>query len=194
MINKSMKNKNSTLLYKDINVDSNEEIQAFYWLDTCKENGLVDYYTYQPKTFALSDAVYIQEKVVSKKGIEKTVNVKLLNEHVYSPDFMIKFSKKFIDLIEENKYLKRLFRGIDLRNNVYIDVKGSFLRNDAGRSFSINKKWMFYKYDILIVKFVPEEIFKETFCPDECFLSPKKKMPVKKFIGFNNVINFLEKK
>ncbi len=70
-------------------------------------------------------------KYTNSKGKTRT----LFQEHIYSPDFLITINPDCSILKEEFKFLTD--------NKIYVDVKGMFARNDGGRSFSLNQKWMY---------------------------------------------------
>lgn len=87
--------------------------------------GIVKEFSYQPKTFLLSESV----KYTNSKNKERT----LFQDHVYSPDFYIIFDGKYQQFNEEMKVMTS-------ENGIYVDVKGGFNRNS--RNFMTDRKWV----------------------------------------------------
>lgn len=75
----------------------------------------------------------------------------LFQDHQYSPDFLIKVNPKYQTLLDEFK--------VTFSNQIYVDVKGSFNRNQ--RSFSIDQKWVYQKTGYYIYKLEPKAFFKK---------------------------------
>jgi hypothetical protein len=99
-------------------------------------------FKYQPITFELCGKV--------KYGTGPKLKT-LFQDHVYSPDFLIEVDGKYKKLIDEFKVLDE--------NRIYVDVKGSFNRNQ--RSFSIDQKWVYQKTGYYIYKLEPKKFFKK---------------------------------
>ena len=160
--------------------DSNEEIDTFNWLNEAAKLGVVVDYSYQPSSLKLFDAVdYIN--VDSKKRC-------LFREHVYSPDFMIKFNpSKFPLLAKEFKLTREQSQLQEFE--IQIDVKGTF--NKTERSFSLNQKWCWQKLGIYIYKLVPKEFFKKAGCPKASFYTSKTKKARKNFVGCKTIEQML---
>ncbi|RJR07939.1 hypothetical protein C4588_06220 [Candidatus Parcubacteria bacterium] len=155
--------------------DSREELEMGLWLAEAERHGLVCDIKYHFYSFVLSEKVTVS-KLVALKTKNKTVEHTLLNQHKYTPDFSFRITSKLIGKLFKSWYH-------DLHLFVYIDVKGSFNRFSGDREFSINQKWMWKSKGIYIQKVVPSELFLKTWVPEECRLSPKKRQPVKKYIG-----------
>ena len=184
------KNKKSEIVYNSVELDSNEELQFYYWLEEAKLNGLVEDFKYQPESYVLSEKVsFIKQVQKGKKVVDKEVT--LLNGHIYSPDFNITFTDKFYDLYKKYTWDK-LFKLIDEIKCIICDIKGGFSRNGGDRSFSINQKWMYQKHGIYIVKIVPQDLFKLTWCPELAKLTPKKKQIVEKYKDCKSITQILE--
>lgn len=149
-------------------VDSVEEIETYKWLLNALKLGIITDFQYQPCSFTLSEPV----KYTNSKGKQRT----LFQEHIYSPDFLITINPDCQILIDEFKVLKN--------NQIYVDVKGMFARNDGGRSFCLNQKWCFQKYGIYIYKLVPKKFFQKVGIPEELKYTNKTKKPSKKFDGY----------
>ena len=79
--------------------DSNEEIDMLNWLNEAASLGIVIDYVYQPTSLKLFDSVDYTN-IDGKKRC-------LFREHVYSPDFLLKFDpSKFPLLAREFKLAK----------------------------------------------------------------------------------------
>ncbi len=79
--------------------DSNEEIDTLNWLNEAASLGIIIDYVYQPPSLKLFEPVDYMN-VDGKKRC-------LFREHVYSPDFSIKFNpSKFPQLAREFKLSK----------------------------------------------------------------------------------------
>ena len=73
-----------------------------------------------------------------------------------------------------------------------VDVKGTFMSNDGGRSFSINQKLMMAVHNIYVSKFVPKEAFKKLGVPKRCTTTMKSGKASKVFKGMNFVETVLK--
>lgn len=172
------KNKRRQLEYFDqfhsqkLMCDSNEEIDTLNWLNEAIKLGIIIDYVYQPSSLKLFDPVdYIN--IDGKKRC-------LFREHVYSPDFLIKFNpSKFPQLAKEFKLTNQQSSLKEFE--IQIDVKGTF--NKTERSFSLNQKWCWQKFKIYIYKLVPKEFFKKMGCPKTSFYTKKTNKVRKNFVG-----------
>ena len=189
------KNKNAKEIPFEIDghtymLDSQEEWCMFNWIKEMKERGLLLDYVYQPEHYDLSPRYeYTPYPVVKdKKGNVKTKF--LMHPHVYTADFTLKFDANNLNLMN---YLGQAFklRLDDVKDGVLtlvVDVKGTFMSNDGGRSFSINQKLMMAVHNIYVNKFVPKEAFKKLGVPKRCTTTMKSGKASKVFRG----MNFLE--
>ena len=137
------------------------------------ELGIVKSFRYQPVTFVLAP------KAEYMDGLKKR---HLFREHVYSPDFEIEVDPKRKDLVKEFKVLDR--------NRIYVDVKGSFNRNQ--RSFSMDQKWVFQKTGYYIYKLEPKKFFRKFGILEEFRFTEKTKKPSKVFEGYPLVTEIFE--
>lgn len=159
-------------IYKDKEFDSYEEIDFYQWCEEAVEYNVISKYEYQPEPFVLSEKVAI--KVAKKlKTKTKIVNKHLFHPHVYTPDFIIYPTEGY----------KNIFENILISNSeeYYIDIKGSFQMYDGKRSFSINRKWIWDKYNIYINEVIPKSFFKLTWVPNLALYSPKNRKIRKKY-------------
>ena len=165
--------------------DSNEEVEFYQWILEAKRVGLIESFTHPCKSYVLSNAVSVTvERVSEKTG--KPLEPKessLLQRHVYTPDFKIKFTDKAVVL------------PIDFRCGLacVFDVKGTFSIHEENRVLGINIKWMYLKYGVLVQKVVPEKLFVKTWCPAGARLTPKKRQPRKKYLDVPTVEQFVER-
>jgi hypothetical protein len=146
-----------------------------------REHGLIDEIVYQPGPFVLSPRASVTVEKQLKTKI-KTVDKFLFHKHSYTPDFSFYLQRGVL-----NEYFHNPVRGW-----VVIDVKGGFNKYGDPKQFSINCKWMWQKYEIFVEKIVPEKLFKKTWVPGICRLSPKQRKPVKKYIGVPVISEFME--
>jgi hypothetical protein len=140
--------------------DSAEEVHFAYWLKLLVEVGLVVKYTYQPKSFQLSEKQSIlNPQILSTKKKDIHRATKIVREHNYTADWDIVFAERFYTI----------FPGLFLCNDesVLVDIKGTFGRNNDTRVFSINQKWVLKEYGLYVNKVIPEELFLKTFVPDQ---------------------------
>jgi hypothetical protein len=162
---------------------SDEEHQVYYWLKEAEAHGMVSNVAYQPGPFELSPRasarVFKQLKTKTKQ-----IDQFLFHPHRYTPDFAF-------NLLDSS--LNGVFK-FPQNSEVVIDVKGGFNPYGDPKQFSINQKRMWQRFEIYAEKIVPEKLFKKTWVPEGCRLTPKQKKPVKKYIGVPTVTEFLERK
>lgn len=193
------KNKNAKEIPFEIDghtymLDSQEEWCMFNWIKEMKERGLLLDYVYQPEHYDLSPRYEYTPYPVMK---DKKGNVKtkfLMHPHVYTADFKLMFDANNLNLMS---YLGQVFklRLDDVQNSVLtlvIDVKGTFMSNDGGRSFSINQKLMMAVHNIYVSKFVPKDAFKKLGVPKRCTTTMKSGKASKVFRGMNFVETVLK--
>ena len=150
---------------------SDEEYYFYWYLKELQLNGYINNWKYQPKPFPLSDKVtFTWQKQLKTK--QKIMVKTLLQDHKYQADFLIIWNKKalgvFIPSLEYEDRLVYPFYADKLSTGLYrtiLDVKGTFNQNDAWRRFSIEQKWVWQRYKIMVQKVIPEKLFKETFTP-----------------------------
>lgn len=177
------KNKKSEIVFFDefrqenINVDSQEEFQFYCWIIQAKKMGIVLDYVYQPESFLLTEKQTYVPLFNNPKNKEKH----LFAEHIYTADFKIIVDYKFGDKL--SSYLKIFKNNLDESGNIeiWLDIKGGFMSNGGGRSFSINQKLVYEKHGIYVNKLVPRDFFMKCGCPDRLFLTEKTKKPSKVF-------------
>ena len=179
------KNKRRQLEYVDefhnnsiILCDSQEECDFIAWCSEAAQLNIIIDYEYQPKPFELSQSI-TYTNIANKKRV-------LLRSHEYSPDFMVRFNPQSSRILSDAFKLSIEQLSLD-SIDVFLDIKGTFMRNDGGRAFSINQKWVYQKYNIFIQKIVPVDFFKLCGCPMKCFNSIKTHRPRKMFKGYMTI-------
>lgn len=162
-----------------LTVDSQEELEFTKWLCVAKSLNLIKDFRYQPEPYLLSDPIYYE--TIGPKNKPKTKT--LFREHIYTPDFRIFIEKsRSQNLHQEFKIKNPLYSDNEIM--AYdIDVKGSF-QKDAGRSFSINQKWVYTKYQVYIHKVVPKVFFAKFGIIEDFLYTEKTKKPSKRYQGF----------
>ena len=160
---------------------SDEEWHVSHWLMEAQGHGLLGEIVYQPDPFVLSEraSVTVEKQLKTKT---KTADKFLFHPHKYTPDFSFYLKDGFLNRHFNNP----------IHNWIVIDVKGGFNPYGDPKQFSINQKWMYQKYEIYVEKIVPEKLFKKTWVPEICRLSPKLKKPVKKYINVPIISEFLK--
>lgn len=176
------KNKRRQLLAIDdvhnmqLSVDSQEEIDCLAWLCEAQKSGIINDFTYQPKSFKLFDAAKYQDITNKTRS--------LFREHEYTADFVMSLDpNKWLDLSKELKISYS-----ELSNNicsVFIDCKGTF--NKTERAFGYNQKWLWQKFKTYVYKLVPKDFFKRFGVPMKCVLTNKTKKPRKMFEGMKSL-------
>lgn len=162
----------------EVQCDSLEECDFLCWCSEAASLKVIHDFVYQPEPVKLFDAASYLDFQGKKKS--------LLRDHVYSPDFIVKFDPGAFQALA--KQFKVPYEQMHLDEvSAYLDVKGTFQRNGGDRSFSLNQKWVFQKTGTYVVKLIPEKFFAECGCPQACFLSKKLKKARKKFIGFKTI-------
>ena len=153
------KNARSNIVVDGYNFDSNEELDFYYWVLEAKDYGFIDDFIYQPPSFVLYP------------GYKNEKGKFIIREHIYTADFKIQFSDKWIQFRKDNNI--KVFDKFD-EKTTFIDVKGGFNRFGGDRGFSINLKWVFAKYGIYIWKIKPFEFFhKKTWLPKKSICTRK---------------------
>jgi ribosomal protein S8 len=135
--------------YNGTKLDSKEEVDFCKWAQEALEHGFLESWAIHKEPYILSEKKTRTVEVQLKTKV-KTKELVLLNKHVYTPDFTIKTTKKFEDMFPNHGLVESTGEP-----NVYIiDTKGSFAKNDGGRSFSINQKWLYETHSIYVNKVI----------------------------------------
>ena len=157
-----------------MNYNSNEEMYFEWYLNDLIKNNIVTRFLYESNTFTLSIAkkyIYTKKLITKVKPIE----LSLLDEHVYTPDFLIEWNTSsnglFYRYIENEGYITKppFFAIKSLKNGkpyTFFEVKGTFDRNNMTRLFKINQKWLYDKYGLYVHQVTIPDLFKYTFTPE----------------------------
>lgn len=173
--------------YKDITMDSIDEVYMFIWLETAEKAGLIGKWEYHPESIQVippyTENVVEEKQLKTKvKRIEKVKTV--LNSATYTTDFRI--------LEIKDPRLHSLFR-ISSDGWYWIDVKGKWsgsFGKDA-KYFSLLTKVLWYLKEIFVNKIIVQDLCKATFCPDSLRITKTGKKS-KVFEGCKTLKEFLK--
>lgn len=139
--------------YNGIEYDSKEEVEFVQWLEEAQTAGFVVDWHYQPETFVLSE-----RKAYAPHGSSKF----LLHPQKYTPDFFVKFEKKFNDafpdvvVYDQSDFMMRVDKW-----GAYFDIKGLFgrgMNNSSAYTFPVLQKWLYDKHHIFVNKVVARDM------------------------------------
>jgi hypothetical protein len=166
------KKKDTQGSYKGVPYDSLEELAFLQWASELQKAGYIKSIQRSP-SFLLSDSVsndYVIQKITTSKPAIQT----LLQGHSYTPEFIIIWTKKSRDKIiwtlEEPTKFDKVFVGTKEENGEYktfIEIKPMWDQNNMERLFKVNQKWMWQKHQIFVNLIKCQELFTETFTPNE---------------------------
>jgi len=167
-----------------VKLKSDEEVYFVWWLQNLLKEGYVESFQYEEVTYTLLDDCYVKViEIIEQKSKkkEKVSDLKLLNKTEYTPDFIINWNKKAIDIfikvinegtcltctdnagievdiVFEGKKSFYLYAIKELQDKwiykSYIDVKGTFagVNNNSAATFPLKQKLMWDKYKIYVQK------------------------------------------
>lgn len=168
--------------FDGVEYDSTEE----YYFECCLielvNMGFVKYYKRQPESIKITEGLKISYTETTQLKTKTKVTVRhqtLLQDSVYTPDFLIAWENKaenilFQNIIYSNKKLVTPFIAYP-EGDTYISIvecKGSFDRNNMTRLFVLNQKFIWDKYKIFVNLVVIPDFFKKVFTPKEYLLTP----------------------
>lgn len=169
--------------YNGIQVDSTEEEMMVMYFEELIETGYVEKLE-RAQTYPLSERLlncYTQVVQMKTKAKEVEKQQVLLEEHVYTPEFMINWTHAgatlFVDRILKNS-TKKLDASFIGSYKTLIEVKPGFDQNNMTRLFKINQKWMWEKYQLYVNLIQPHKLFEETFTPKAYLTTPTGKQRV----------------
>ncbi len=155
-------------------VRSDEEWYFSWWLDELVKIGIINRYLYESNTFILSNAKSYPHLLIMKTKTKLTEK-SLLEEHVYTPDFLIEWNEKYLNrffriINDETCTVKCPFLAVrstkDGKAYTFIEVKGDFDRNNMTRLFKITQKWLYDKYGLYVDLLKLPTLFKRTWVPE----------------------------
>lgn len=176
--------------------DSDEELYFSWYLEELIENGFIKGFVLHPKTYQLSDPIFYEWEELLKTKSKPRVS-KLLEDHVYTPDFLINWNEKargiFYEEIDSLEGLpKNLPYFIADDGKSIIEIKPSFDQNNMTRLVMINIKWVYEKFGDYVQKVIPipsvskagkispgTALFAKTFTPKRYLLTDKSMKPRK---------------
>ena len=169
--------------YGAIEFDSTEELHFYHWCVEAQQHGVLQTFRYRPAKFDLSDSVveYITQVGKSGKPVKPKRKV-WLREATYSADFWVEFAS----------YQMSIRCGFQNLGE-FIDVKPAFHRADSrAAKFSILQKWVYQRFQVLVVPIVPLELFVKTWMPAAAMLTPTGRLRDGKSVqGMKTVQEFL---
>ena len=180
-----MKSKYIETYFSKIREDfaSDEELEVYCWLKEAEAYNLVSDIEYQPVSYQLCDRASVQIEKQLKTKI-KIVDKFLFHPHVYTADYEFEITPAIYDVFVAPVFAPN--------SPVVIDVKGSFNPYGDPKQFSINQKLVWEKFEVYVEKIVPEKLFKKSYVPEICRLTPKRREPVKKYIGVPVIGQFVD--
>lgn len=160
--------------YNGFTFDSPDELELYFWLEEALEHDLICGFTYQGPTWQLAEPVIETIEQFGAKGQKiKPKQRVVLKGVTYTTDFHIIGAKDFVPI------------------NEYIDVKPKFSRRDSDAAkFSILRKWLYQRHQVLVCSLVPWDLFNVTFAPAEARVTPKKREPRKHYCDLPTVEEF----
>lgn len=166
-------------------IDSDEEWMMLIWVEDMITAGYIERVE-RAELFLLSSAITnIYKETVELKTKTKTVEKKqkLLEEHVYTPEFKMMPTEEGYNKLVYNPILHggrkntKLFIG-DQINGIYIEIKPEWDQNNMERLFKINQKWVADKYGIIVNLIKPIQLYEKTFTPAAYMQTPTGKKRV----------------
>jgi len=139
-------------------VRSDEEWYYSWYLDELVNIGIINRYMYETNTFTLSKAKSYPLLTIMKTKTKLTER-SLLEEHVYTPDFLIEWNEEYLNrfyriINDETCTVKCPYFAVrstkDGKPYTFIEVKGDFDRNNMTRLFKITQKWLYDKYGLYV--------------------------------------------
>jgi len=166
-----IKNK-TTLVYKGVKFDSDEEVFVAMWLQELQDAGLVIRWSKTEMPFPMTSGLkrdYIKLTQLKTKIKRENKTQTLLRRSEYTPDFIVNFSAKGHLLFVSSLEPECLFvPGMLFYKNtpgVVIEVKPTFDQNNMERLFVLNQKFLWDKEKIFVNLIEPIALFKKTFIP-----------------------------
>lgn len=170
----STKSKIKKFQYNGISFDSNEEIFFYKWCQQAVQYKILNSFNYHPNSYILSQNQFKNGK-------------KILNAHKYTPDFSLSVSD-FGRMI-----LSKTFKNSLDDEQVVIEIKPAYSPFGSIEEFSINRKWMYEKFNVFIQKVQVDSLFTKTWCPQSCKLTEKTKKIRSKYAYCDTITKFIQR-
>lgn len=168
-----MKKDKKTYEYKGILMESQEEVWFAQWLQELKKNGYIVSWDKVTKPIELTKPVtfpYIKETVLKTKIKREEKTLTILNGMSYTPDFSIFWTEygwnKFGSSLTKPKK-DSIFYSESSLTDTLVEIKPKFDQNNMTRDFVTKQKFIFDKLKIFVNLIFPEELFEDTFMPEE---------------------------
>lgn len=184
-----IKNK-TTLVYKGVKFDSDEEVFVAMWLQELQDAGFVKRWSRAELPYHMTEGLkrnWVKKTQLKTKVRLDTKTDVLLRPSEYTPDFIVNFSEegieRFVGLLEPaNEYQtgKLFYKNTP---GVIIEVKPSFDQNNMERLFKLNQKFLWQKEKIFVNLVEPLALFEKTFLPLAATDYFKYKVVTKKIIA-----------
>lgn len=169
-------------------IDSDEEYYCLLYLEELMQAGYI-YKIERAETYSLFDGltnVYEEEKQLKTKVNIVEKRQVLLAAHEYTPEFVVKWTPKAINLLiwkfyrDVNEKFDKpfIYEQVAEYPVSFIEVKPAFDQNNMTRAFKINQKWMYEKWGIFVNLVQPQKLMEETFTPREYLKTPTGKTRV----------------
>lgn len=181
--------------YIDYELLNNQELYFYYWLEELYNHGYIDYIHNKQITYPLNNPLTITWNKQLKTKV-KPVDVKLIKERSYTPDFIFRFSKKSKGIFyyedSESNNIRPFFPNLNSDNLIHVDTKGEYTRvYTSSITFGDRQAIMWDKHSIFVqvvkpyIRLGKKCLFETTFTPakvitKEVFLRDDKKRKIKK--------------
>lgn len=168
----------TTLVYRKIKFDSDEEVFVAMWLQELKEAGYVKKWDRSTTPIQMTQGFkipYIKTTVLKTKTKKEKKEYTVLRPSEYTPDFEVIWTFEgwdvFVSPLMDGPLFntEKLFLSEFYDKPTLIEVKPSFFdQNNMERLFRLNQKWIWDKHKIFVNLIDPITLFKKTFMPKEC--------------------------
>lgn len=154
-------------VYKNIQFDSVEEVEFYYWCEEALKLGYIDSVEFHNKDFELLESHKIPcPKTLFKQGFLTLQGCR------YELDFRIKPTLKFSQF-DHNLIMDR-------DGWIYVDTKGTWKGSET--VFAIKQKLVYERYGTYINRVIPIKFFENTWLPERAGLTKVKKDRQKSYI------------
>lgn len=177
----------TTLVYRGVKMDSDEEVFVAMWLQELLEAGLVKRWSKMELPYHMTEGLkrnYIKETQLKTKVKREEKVQTLLRPSEYTPDFVVNFTEagieKFVGLLEPANVFRPGMLFYKNTPGVVIEVKPEFDQNNMERLFVLNQKFLWDKEKIFVNLVEPVALFKKTFIPSAAVPYFKYKVSTKK--------------
>ena len=139
----------TTLVYKGVKFDSDEEVFVAMWLQELKDAGLVTRWSRAELPYHMTAGLkrdYIKVTQLKTKLKRETRTKTVLRPSEYTPDFIVNFSaegiRHFVGLLGDNDTFIPDMVFYKNTPGVVLEVKPTFDQNNMERLFVLNQKFL----------------------------------------------------